>query len=203
MRITKWGESRPSVRARDRKDKDRKTNQWFSDRIKLKAVNMWIQTGNLSLVAKEMNIPYHTVRTWRYYTDWWDPLVQEIIGDRNQKKDAKLETLIENTYNQLDDRIENGDLVLNSATGEIVRIPMKGKDLATISKSLHQQQQELLEVPTKMAAQEATSEMLADLAKQFAKIAGKTGGKEKVLPAEEAEVVEFVERVDETINADS
>ena len=191
MQITKWKPIK-KLPVRFRKDKDRVGRAWFSDRTKLKAVKLWISGLSLVQVSEQLNVPYTTVRNWKYQSEWWDKIVDEVIGEQNQGKDAKLEQLVNKSYNALDDRIDHGDFVLDSRSGEILRVPMKGKELAIVSKSLHAQQQELREIPVKQAAQQATNEMLVDLAKQFAEIAqGKKSTSEKVISAKEIEDVEY------------
>ena len=193
MEITKWRRD-VKLPPKFRKDKDRPAKGWFSDKTKLKAVQLWMQCGNLSAVADKMNIPYMTIRAWKYKTDWWDKIVQEQRGESDQKKDATIETITQKALAALEDRIDRGDHILDSRTGEVIQVPLKGKDLATISKSLHQQQKDIREIPVQAAAQQATNEMLVDLAKQFAEIAsGKKGNKEKLVSAEEVEDVEFTE----------
>lgn len=200
MEITKWRKN-VKLPAKYRGDKDRPTRGWFSDKTKLKAVKLWMQCGNLAAVAEKINVPYETVRAWRYKSDWWDKIVQEQRGEGDQEKDATLEVTIKKSYQALLDRIDNGDHILDSRTGEVIQVPLKGKDLATISSALHKQQKELRQIPVQAAAQQATTEMLVDLAKQFADIAkGKKGDKAKVVHDEEIEDVEFTEVKEE--NAD-
>lgn len=196
--VTKFSKKTPP---RLRKDSERERKGWFSDRVKLKAVKMWLACGNLVEVSSRLNIPYPTVKTWRYQTDWWDVYVRELTSENNQKKDAKLETLLETSYNILDDRLKNGDIILDSRTGELINVPMKGKDVATVARSLHQQQQDIREAPAQAAARQATNEMLVDLAKQFAQIAkGGKGNKEKVIDGEAFEVMEEVKQIEEQYN---
>lgn len=186
------------VLPRDRKDSDRKGQEWYSDRIKLKAVKLWLQSGSLPYVAKTLNVPYNTVRAWKYYSDWWEVFVREQTNENNQKKDATLETLITASYNVLQNRLDNGDIILDSRTGELINVPLKGKDVATISRTLHQQQKDIREAPVQAAARQATNEMLIDLAKQFAQIAkGNKRDTKEIIDGEAVEIVEETDKVDE------
>lgn len=177
MRITKLSTLRT----------DRLVRKWHSDQIKVKAVKLYLETGNLATVADKLKISYHVVRHWKYKTDWWDKVVQELRNEYDQFKDGKIEQLVHKSYDALGDRLDNGDYILDSRSGEVKRIPMKGKEIASVAKSLHQQQKDLRNAPVMAQQAQATKEMLVDLAKQFAQLAKPK--KEKEI---EGEVIESI-----------
>jgi hypothetical protein len=157
-------------------------NKHHDEKTKIKAVSLWLQLGNLVAVADRLKISYPVIKSWKYST-WWDKVAQELRAQNDQEKDGKIEVLLKKSFSALEDRLENGDSILDSRTGEVIRVPMKGKEISVVARNLHSTQQDIRNNPVQVAVQQATKEMLVDLAKQFAQLAKKQK-EEKVIEGE-------------------
>lgn len=109
--------------------------QHWDDKKKVEAVTTWLAVGKLPLVAAVVGVPTATLRQWRG-APWWNELVAEIRNESDQELDTKLQKIVDKSLDVVLDRIENGDFVLNSKTGEVTRIPTKLKDVHRVSVDL-------------------------------------------------------------------
>jgi hypothetical protein len=95
------------------------------------AAATWLVTGSSVKTEKLTGIPAPTIRYW-YAQPWWKELVKVIRYAKQEELDAKLTGIIMDAAEQIHDRVQNGDVVLNPDTHEMDRIPMKGVDLSKV-----------------------------------------------------------------------
>jgi transposase-like protein len=155
------------------------SEQW-SSAIKQKAIKMYMQNGNLSLTARTLQIPFDTIQHWRYRTKWWPELQKRFQEEQDRKLASKMDKLVAKAVDKLEDRIEHGDHILDSKTGDVIQVPLKAKDLTTTVKVLADRTDVLIgRVSKDSASKEMMEDKLAKLAKEFAKFT-----KEKVIEGE-------------------
>lgn len=141
----------------------------WSHAVKQKAIKMYMKNGNLSLTARTLGIPFNTMQHWRYRTSWWPELQKRFQEEQDRKVASKMEELVAKAIDQVEDRIMNGDSILDSKTGDVITVPLKAKDLVNTVKVLSDRTDVLIGRATKdSAAKEAISDKLAKLAKEFA-----------------------------------
>lgn len=170
----------------------------FSTALKHKAIKMYMENGNLSLTARLLEVPFHTMQHWRYRTSWWPELQKRFQEESDRKLAAKMDKLVAKAVEKVEDRIENGDHILDSKTGDVIQVPLKAKDLTTTIKVLSERTDVLVGRANKdSVAKELMEDKLAKLAKEFAKF-NRTMG-EKVI---EGEVVGATLELD-TIESDN
>lgn len=87
--------------------------------------------GTYAEAARKMAIPESTLRGWVKYPEYQASLA-EVRAQRGEQLKAKLAKIIEDGYEQLHDRILNGDqkLVKDGEGSTLMHQPMSGKDLA-------------------------------------------------------------------------
>ena len=73
-----------------------------------------------------------TIRHWSQNDDDFQMMCQEIRTEFGEKIKFKLAEIIDESADQTLDRIRNGDVIRDTKTGELVRVPIKGRDLAII-----------------------------------------------------------------------
>lgn len=147
-----------------------------------------IDLGNRRLVAELSTVPYDTIRDWQK-TDWWVTLQQEIKASRRAELNNKVTSIAEKALIALEDRLVNGDYILNNKTGEIVRKPVGAKEANSIAQNLLTQKIKMEEQEqTAVAIQESVPEMLKMIANEFAKINRK-------IDKSQATDISFVERI--------
>ena len=110
--------------------------EWWADEMKIKAVTVYQATGSLKETAAILGIPVNTIYQWKERAGWWDEVTQELHESENIKSSNKIKGVVDRALDVLEDRVKNGDLAFDSKTGKIKRIPLKAKDLATISNTM-------------------------------------------------------------------
>lgn len=174
-----------------------KNNKSWPESMRRKAVKTWLQNGSVVLTAKILNIPFDTMESWRYRSSWWKDYVRQYREEADAGMAAKIEKLLEKSVNELEDRVNNGDEVFDSKTGETKRVKMKARDLNNTIKVISDRH----DVLTDRAAKETESteqinEKLSKLADAFTRFA-KKGSLVHNTSMENVEDVPFVEVVEE------
>ena len=82
-------------------------NAVYDKETKLKAVTLFIQTNNMSKVARELNIPYSTVQTWRRDAAWWSEAIASARKTKNQELDNLFTKTIHDSMDEIQDRIRS------------------------------------------------------------------------------------------------
>ena len=97
-----------------------------------KAAAALVATGNSRAASRESNIPASTIRHWKYHDENFKLICQEIRTALGDKIKYKYATIIDESADQVLDRLRNGDVVRDTKTGDLVRVPIKGKEAAII-----------------------------------------------------------------------
>jgi hypothetical protein len=145
----------------------------YTDRQKIECVKTYLALGgNMTLVSKTLGIPYYTLKDWKA-SNWWKTLVSEYKKEEKLELSSRLTRIVGKAMEELEDRVNGGDFVLNQKTGEMVRKPIGAKDLASISNDFLDRK-DILDKQTEERQDIMTNEdKLAALAERFAKLAEK------------------------------
>lgn len=155
---------------------------------KMEVVARYMLLGNLRVVSEQCGVHYGTLLDWKK-SDWWPDMVEQIRRQKRGKTNQSITKLIEQSLEVMEDRLENGDYVMNNKTGQIVRKPVGVKEATTIAHQLLQRQQAIDELEAKLSKNEDTvQETLSLLAREFQK-----WNKTKKNDASDIEFVEVVE----------
>lgn len=160
---------------------------------KIEVVTLFLQLGNMKIVASATGVPYQLLRLWKTQS-WWKEYEFEIKNAKRSETNTKMTKIIDRSLTILEDRLENGEVVLNNKTGELIRKPVSMKDTLSVTRELFNQQntfekQKIDE--SGLQHQESIQDTLKQLANEFAKFNGTK--KPQVI---EAEDVEFKEAED-------
>ena len=101
----------------------------YSHEEKLNAVNYYCVYGSSKKVAQMTGVPAPTIRNWTK-TEWWAEMMSITRQHMQDKLDGKFTGLIHRAMTELEDRIKNGDEVVDTRTGRSSRKKMAGKDIA-------------------------------------------------------------------------
>ena len=140
------------------------------DSVKMEAVKLWLVVGNLRLVSTALDVPYATIRDWRY-SNWWNSLSDEIKQESHIQLSGKLKKVAQKALEVMSDRLDNGDYVYNHKTGKIDRKEVNLRDATLAFNSLHDREVRLEATPQE--EQKAVVDRLAALASKFEEIANK------------------------------
>lgn len=170
-----------------RMKKPHKKNCMWSAEKKIEVVTKYLAIGNLREVSENTGVSYTLIRQWRG-EDWWKEIEEEIRNSRHLEVDTKLSRIVDKSLELLQDRLVNGDFVLNQKTGEVHRKPVSIRDANKIAGDMlaRQAANEKLAKEVKDTNQRQTiQDQLAHLAQEFAKFNGKAP----------IQVIEMVEEV--------
>ena len=167
-----------------RRDKD---DNWTYD-TKLTVCELILQTQNHRLVAEMTEVPLETIRDWKKQ-EWWPDIVNEVQKIRRAELNTRLSKIVDTALTKIEDRLENGDYVLNNKTGEIIRKPVSLKDANAVAKDILGQQISMQRADSEVKIETDAKDLLQNLAKEFAKLNRK-------IKQNNAEDIQFVEKVE-------
>lgn len=158
---------------------------------KIEVVTKYLVLGNLKLVAVDTGVDYSLVRAWKTQP-WWKDLENEIRATQNIALDNKLSKIIERSMDATMDRLENGEIVLNNKTGELIRKPVAMKDAAKVATDFMTRQSIIRKDDSEkpQVSQQSVTDQLAALALEFAKWQIKDASKKEAIDVEIKEVGE-------------
>ncbi len=136
-----------------------------------KAAAALVATGNSKAASRESGIPASTIRHWSRNDDDFQLMCQEIRTEYGEKIKYKFAEIISESANQTLDRIRNGDVIRDPKTGELVRVPIKGRDLAIIGGVAFDKLRLAENQPTKIVQHESEEERMNIVIKDLENIA--------------------------------
>lgn len=101
-------------------------------RARKKACALYLENGSLDLTAELIGCNRATIWNWQQ-TEEWRETEQELLTEIDASTKTLLRDIVNKGYSATLEAIEHGDSQLARAadgTVELVRVPMKGKDLA-------------------------------------------------------------------------
>lgn len=107
-------------------------NSKFTPEEKVKAAMAVIVTGSTSKAAAFCNVEPRTISYWKSNAKWWPKAISIARTALGEKLDSALGEIIYLATDELRDRLEHGDEVLDAKTGETHRVKVKARDLAAI-----------------------------------------------------------------------
>jgi len=140
----------------------------YTDEDRQRVALEFLITGNMKRVAENTGIPRTTILGWKK-TEWWDELVVNLRHEKGEELDANLTKLIDASFEQAQDRVENGDYRLNKKD-ELIRVPMSGRDLVIAGATVYDKQRLHRNQATQINAQ-AGDEFTKSFIEEFTQIA--------------------------------
>lgn len=134
---------------------------------KIAAATAWMVTGNAARAEGYCGVPANTISQWRK-TEWWANLTAQVRKEKSDEADALMTGVIHSALEAINDRIENGDVVINKS-GAQERVPVKAKDLASITGIVFDKRALGRGDPTSRTEKVSTSDRLKQLKEQFEK----------------------------------
>ena len=135
-----------------------------------KAAAALVATGNSKAASRESNIPASTIRHWSHNDDDFQLMCQEIKTEFGEKIKYKFAEIINESADQTLDRIRNGDVIRDNKTGDLIRVPIKGRDLAIIGGVSFDKLRLAENQPTNIVQHESSAEETQRLGDKFAAI---------------------------------
>lgn len=178
-----------NVKTGRRRSVDAETNKFWSDSQKIEAVTTYFMLGgSMTAVSRALKIPRATLNVWKR-TDWWSKLEDDIRKEERMQLSTQLRKVVNNSWDIVSDRLQNGDWILNQKTGELLRKPVGVRDAGRIAVDAAKLRNDMDLHNNFTVATEQIEDKLAKLAKAFTNLA-------KGITTEDAEDVAYVEQVE-------
>lgn len=163
----------------------------YSAEKKKNAVTQYVIHGNVRKVSEMTNIPVETLYDWQRES-WWHDLEAQVRSGVKAELMGKMQGIVTRALDVLEDRLVNGDVVLNLKTGETIRRPVAARDVQRIATEVLGKKISLeKEVDRSQVRKETVQEMLGVLAKGFLEF----NKKQKPVEIVDAEVVEVTHAI--------
>ena len=138
----------------------------WTDKKKIEVVTSYLALGKAPMVEAVTGVPSQTIRIWKMQT-WWKDLCREIQTSEDQELDGKLTKIIDKTLDVINDRLTNGEFILDSRSGTVKRVPVKLRDTHRVTSDLLDKRNVLRGKPTSITERVSTDDVLKRLALQF------------------------------------
>lgn len=160
-------------------------NRRWSDSQKVEAVTTYMILGSLKLVSGTLKIPFDTLKTWKK-TEWWKEIEQDLRVQEDLQVSQRLRKIVEKTFDVVEDRLEHGDFVMDNK-GNLKRKPVSMKDAHRVAMDFGDRRDDLVNrhIQNESVDTGKIESKLADLAKEFARIASQVTTK----PVEVTDVI--------------
>jgi len=109
-------------------EKKYKRNTRATDEDRARTVALYVATGSVTDVSELTGFSRQIIHRWMQ-EPWWPVLLDKVKKEHNDRLDAGISKVINLSVDQLEDRVQNGDSHL-AKDGQIVRVPVKARDLA-------------------------------------------------------------------------
>ena len=158
---------------------------FHTDKERIEVATLYAALGSVKAVGELTRVSDTTIRGW-VQQDWFKALLDEIRAENDHAIDSKFTEIVGKTLDQLSDRVENGDHVLTKS-GEVVRVPVKARDLSIVAAINIDKRQLLRGKPTQRTEQVANASVeqrLKVLADNFKQLSGRKLHEPETIDAE-------------------
>lgn len=104
---------------------------WYYEKDKINAAALYAIHTNFPKVSEMTNIPVETLRSWRG-EEWWHEVVSRVKIEKDDEHDKKFTDIMDKSLEAINERLDGGDTLINTKTGERFRKPMGGKEIGVL-----------------------------------------------------------------------
>lgn len=140
-----------------------------SKQKKIEAAVAYVFSGSANKAAQAIGVSKPTILAWKNKSDWWPYLIAHLKEQHDEDLEARTTNILTKALDSVEDRIANGDQIMNYKTGEMEYKPISGKDLTIIFGTLYDKRQLMRREPTAIADNTSEDQRLRQLAEEFAK----------------------------------
>jgi hypothetical protein len=138
--------------------------------VKVDAATVYAVYGDVDHVSSLTDVPASVIRGWKQ-EPWWIEIQKQVYQEQNEKLSSRISRVLDTTLTHLEDRLENGDEVLSTKTGEIVVKKVDASVLAKMFEGLSHQRRITRGEPTSISAKVGIDDRLDKLQEAFLRFA--------------------------------
>lgn len=142
---------------------------------KLEVITVYLTTGSLEKTAKITGVAAGKIQNWKAKSLWWKDAVYKLRQTKQEELDGMFTGLIHRTALLLEDRLDNGDVIL-SKTGKQTRKPIPAKELASILDTIYNKRAAMRGDPTARIEHTSQDETMNRMLGRFEEMAQKMKG---------------------------
>jgi hypothetical protein len=143
---------------------NRKT-KWHSEEDRIRVASVYAVTGSAKTTSEITGIPQGTIRQWKTQP-WWPEIISRVRQEHDDEIDVKITKIIDKTLNQVQDRLENGDMYV-LRDGTMVNKPMGGKEIAVVASIMFDKRDMIRRKEKGHIAEQSTKQVLTELLNEF------------------------------------
>lgn len=106
-----------------------------NDDEKRAAAAAYVLLGSYYAAAREVGVPYTTVKNWARQ-GWWSEMVSNLRSEHDDEISGKVSQILSKALDNLLDRMEHGDIVVNARGEPIGRKPLKAIEVCRVLESV-------------------------------------------------------------------
>lgn len=172
--FTFQGEPIVLARRRGRPKNLSKKPGWWPIEAKVSAACLYAVTGSLKEASTHTGIPVPQLRSMMSEV-WWDDMIKQVRKEENDQITAKMTKIVETSLESIEDRMRDGDYVIHPKTGDIIRVPVKMKEISAHIGVMVDKRNLLRGEATSITERTSTDDLLKTLGDRFEKFAKKVG----------------------------
>lgn len=137
--------------------------------LKIAACAAYISKGSFYRAERMTGVPKATIRHWSKNAEWWPTVSEGIRKTLQAELDGRWTGLLHLAADEIEDRLENGDIKWDQKNEKYVAVPVGAKDLTVITSILSEKRALLRGDPTSRTEKITAKDTLDDLKVEFKK----------------------------------
>ena len=135
----------------------------YTEQDRRQAAVHFLTYQSVEKTAELTGIPQQTISEWKNNAAWWNPLLSEVRSHVQAGICAEVTGIFRKSLDQLNERLDNGDVHVSLKSGEIIRAPVKFRDLTMAAAILFDKRQVLMNQPTSISGSTAGDQLAGAL----------------------------------------
>lgn len=137
--------------------------------LKIAACAAYISKGSFYRAERMTGVPKETIRSWSKNAEWWPHVSSGIRQTLQAELDGRFTGLLHQSADEIEDRLENGDIKWDAKSQSYKVVPVTAKDAAVITSILFEKRALLRGDPTSRTEKISSDKMLGELKEEFRK----------------------------------
>lgn len=149
----------------------KKKHGWWPEEKRIEVASLFAAGVTSSRELERLTgVPDTAIREWRT-KDWWPELLETIHATVDHETVSKLTKIVDKSLELVQDRLNNGDYVVNMKTGQVFRKPVSVRDATVVASTVVDKRQLLRGKATSRSEKVSVDDRLTKLALEFKRFA--------------------------------
>lgn len=140
---------------------------------KVTAAVAYLLGNSYTKSAKIAGISKPTIFAWKHQTEWWPELISHLKRHHDEDLEARTSGILNRALSEIEDRLLNGEEVVDTKNDKIVRKKVGARDAAITFGTLYDKRQLMRSQPTSISENTSEAARIERLKQQFEELAEK------------------------------